>query len=129
MKVKSEDSLKVMAAAIQAFRVPLPRTPMDWAEAGMVLPHDSAEPGPYRSGRTPFLLPIAQAVINPEYNRIIIVCASQMAKTTFLFAVIGHRIDDDPVPTIYVCATQKLTKSISKDRFMKMVNNCPSLQE
>ncbi len=50
-----------------------------------------------------------------------------MGKTELGFNIIGHRLDDDPVPIIYVAPTQKLVESISKDRIMKMFRNCPSL--
>jgi phage terminase large subunit GpA-like protein len=50
-----------------------------------------------------------------------------MGKTDFILNVIGQRMDDDPVPIGVMTPTEKLVKSISKDRFTKMVKSVPSL--
>lgn len=52
---------------------------------------------------------------------------SQMSKTETLFNIIGHRMDDDPVPMLYVGPTQKNVESMSKDRVIKMIQSTPSL--
>jgi phage terminase large subunit GpA-like protein len=51
-----------------------------------------------------------------------------MGKTEALFNVLGHRLADGPrVPALFIAATEKLARSISKDRFMKMVLSTKSL--
>lgn len=93
-----------------------------------ILPDDSAEPGPYKPERTPYLLPIFEAIESTKYHQIIVMTGTQQAKTDGLcFNVIGHCLDCKPVPTLYVMPTQSMVESTSKDRFDKMLKSTPSL--
>src|SRR5258705_11193 len=76
-----------------------------------VLPQGSAEPGPWRSERTPYMTPIVRAFVDPRYRRIVAVIAAQMGKTEAIFNVMGHRLDDDPTPILYIGPSQKLVES------------------
>jgi phage terminase large subunit GpA-like protein len=105
------------------------RTPDQWADQTRQLPQGSAEPGPFRSNRTPYMIPVVRAAVNPNYKRIVLVCGSQMAKTEALFNIIGHRLEDDPKPILYVGPTQKLVESYSEGRVMPMIKTCPTLWE
>ncbi len=42
---------------------PRRRTPDEWADAERVLPKGSAEPGPFRSKRTPYMIPLQRAAL------------------------------------------------------------------
>ena len=99
----------------------MPRTPDLWADANRVLPAGSAEPGPWRSSRVPYLIPIMQVGVAPNYRRVVVVCGAQMGKTEFLLNMIGHRLDDDPAPVIFVGASQRQVESISTSRVSKMI--------
>lgn len=55
------------------------------------------------------------------------VTASQSGKTDALINVLGHRLDDDPVPILYIAPTQKLVESVSNSRVMAMFRTTPSL--
>lgn len=53
---------------------------------------------------------------------------SQMSKTESMFNIFGHRFTDGPyVPSLYVGPTEKLVRSISGDRFNKMLKSCKTL--
>lgn len=68
------------------------------------------------------------AFSDPKYRMIVGACGSQMGKTECQFNIIGHRFDDGPyVPALFIGATEKMVRSISKDRFNKMVKSTPSL--
>lgn len=71
--------------------------------------------------------PILQACSDPHYRRIVVVCGAQMGKTENLLNVLGHRLDDDPVPMLYIGPTQKQVESMSSDRVMKMLVSVPRL--
>jgi phage terminase large subunit GpA-like protein len=73
------------------------------------------------------MTPIMRAASMPRYRRIVCVMGSQMGKTEGVFNIIGHRLDDDPTPTLYVGPTQKLVESMSSDRIIKMLRSVPSL--
>lgn len=48
---------------------------------------------------------------------------SQMGKTDLTANVLGHRLDTDPVPVMYVGPTKDFTERVWEPRFMAMVNS------
>ena len=63
-----------------------------------------------------------------DVERVVIACGAQMGKTESLLNVLGHRYDDGPrVPALWVAPTEKLTRSFSDDRVMKMIRYTPAL--
>ena len=119
-----------MLALIAAARIlepPPERNAGQWADQNRVLPKDSPEPGPWRTDRVPFWRDIYSAFSNVKYDTVVVICGSQMSKTEGIFNVIGHRFDDNPVPTLYIGPTEKQVKSISKDRIHKMLTSTDSL--
>lgn len=105
------------------------RTPDQWADQCRKLPKGSSEPGQWRSARTPYMVPIMRACVDPRYHRVIAVIGSQMGKTEAFLNVIGCRFDDDPTPVIYLGPTKKLVESISANRVIPMFQSVPSLWE
>lgn len=66
--------------------------------------------------------------MDPDVDLIVGCMGSQMSKTEGMLNVIGHRLDDGPyVPIIYVGPTEKLVKSMSRDRVDKMLRSCKTL--
>lgn len=115
-------------AAVDAVRPPPERHAGGWAEAHRVLPKGSAEPGPWRTSRVPYTVPIYEATEDPRYRRIVVVMGSQMSKTELLLNVIGKRFHDGPYyPTLYVGPTQKAVHSMSRDRVQSMLESTPAL--
>ena len=103
--------------------------PDQWADMNRILPPGTAEPGPWRSSRAPYLVPIMHAAVNPKYRRIVVVCGTQMGKTELLLNLIGHRLDIDPAPVIFVAASQRQVEAISTGRVAKMIASTPSLDK
>lgn len=62
-----------------------------------------------------------------RFKRVIVVMGSQMGKTEGLVNIMGHRLDDDPTPILYVSPTQRQAEAISRDRVGKMLATTPSL--
>lgn len=73
------------------------------------------------------MTPIMRAAGLPQYRRIVCVMGSQMGKTEGIFNIIGHRFDDDPVPTLYVGPTEKFVTSMFAGRITKMIRSVPTL--
>ena len=115
------------ALAAGLLRPPPDRTACQWADANRILPAGTAEPGPWRSDRTPYIHPFAAACADPAFRVVVLCCGSQMGKTEALLNVIGHRFDDDPAPALWIGPTQKAVESLSGDRLAKMVRSCPAL--
>src|SRR6266540_898436 len=112
--------------AAQLLRPPPNRSPDQWADQTRILPRGNAEPWKWRSSRTPFMIPIMRACY-ARYGRVVAVLPAQMGKTESVLNVIGHRLDDDPVPILYIAPTQKLAETVSDDRAMKMFRSVPTL--
>jgi phage terminase large subunit GpA-like protein len=68
-----------------------------------------------------------EAVADPGKRRVVGVMGSQMAKTEFLLNLIGHKLDDDPAPIIFVGASQRQVESISSSRVSPMLRTTSSL--
>lgn len=93
-----------------------------------MLPPDAPEPGPWRTDRIPFWKAIYEAFADDQHDTVIVVCGSQMGKTESLFNVVGHRFSDGPYqPALFIGPTEKLVRSISKDRVDKMLRSTPVL--
>jgi len=108
-------------------RAPNPRTVDVWADENRVLPAGSAEPGRYRSWRTPYMIPIVRAFSVPGVKKIPFVMSSQMGKSLSMQNIIGARLDDDPAPIIYVAPTQSNIDSVVEPKIMEMFRGCESL--
>lgn len=103
------------------------QTASDWADANRILPPGSAEPGQWRSVRTPYMIPVSEACRDPKYRRVIVVMGSQMGKTAGLLNVIGQRLDDDPAPIIYVAPTKNNIDNVIEPKLMELFKSVPSL--
>ncbi len=108
-------------------RAPIPRSTDLWADENRVLPRGSAEPGKFRSSRNPYMIPIARAFGNPLVRRIIFIMGSQMGKSITMQNIIGHRLDDDPAPIIYVGPTQSNIDNVVEPKVVEMFKGCKSL--
>ncbi len=109
-------------------RPPPLRSPDVWADSCRKLPPGSAEPGPFRSSRTPYVIPIVRACVDPLYRRVLIVMGSQMGKTDGIqLNLIGHRLDDDPVPVLYIGPTRSNVEKVIEPRAVKMFRSAKTL--
>lgn len=116
--------LRMMASIL---RPPKKRTAAQWANESRVLPAGSAEPGPWRSDRTPYTIPIAAACADPHYRRVVAVMGSQMGKTAGLLNVIGHKLDDDPAPILYIGPTKSNVDGVIEPQVAQMLRTAPTL--
>ncbi len=101
----------------------------EWANENRVLPKGSAEPGPWRTSRTPYLQPVMDSYLDPKFRRIVLVAGSQLGKTELLLNVMGFRLDVDPAPLLFVSASQRLAESVSTGRVMPMIRSTPALND
>lgn len=132
MLQKDVQSLQLLTDAVRSLKgivdAPLPRTADQWADAHRILPQGVAEAGPWRSSRTPYMTEPVRAFKNPNYRRIVWVMGSQMGKTANQFNVIGHRLDDDPAPVLYLGPTQSNIRTMIEPKIMDMIHCTPSLE-
>lgn len=74
------------------------------------------------------MIPICEAINDGIYEKIILVCGSQMGKTEAMLNTIGHRLDDDPVPMLYIAPTKSFVEKVFEPRYVAMINQCETLR-
>ncbi len=70
-----------------------------------------------------------EAFVSPKYKRVIWVMGSQMGKTTGQFIIIGHRMDDNPAPILYIGPTKSNIDKVVEPKVSKMFWEVPSLSK
>lgn len=121
---KASSLLRLLASVL---RPPPKRFTDEWAAQSVVLPATSAEPGAYVPSRTPYLVPIMRAFDSTRWRTIVVVMGSQMGKTLSFAIVIGRRLDDDPVPIMYVGPDRNFVEDTFEPQFMGLLRACSSL--
>lgn len=105
-------------------------TVSEWAEKKRRLSTESsAEPGPWRTSRTPYLREPMDAFTDTKVRRIVMVAASQVGKSEFINNCIGYIIDEDPGSILFIHPTTIDAKEYSKLRIAPMIRDCPTLQK
>ena len=111
---------------------PEPRyTVSEWADNHRYLsPVAAAEPGPWRTHRTPFLREIMDNLsAYSTYQRVVVMKGAQLGFTEAGNNWIGYIIDAAPAPTLMVQPTDDMVKRNSKMRIDTMVEATPRLRE
>jgi len=99
----------------------------EWADQYRYLPDTSAEPGRWRNERTPYLVGIMDACIEPGVERVIFQKAAQIGGSEALNNVLGYYIHQDPSPILMVQIGEKEAKAYSKERITPMILATPVL--
>ncbi len=111
------------------FKPPENLTVTEWADKKRRLsPESSAEPGPWRTYRTPYLQGPMDAFTDPKVKRIVLASASQVGKSELLNNIIGYIIDEDPGSILFIQPTTIDAKDYSKLRIAPMIRDTPSLK-
>ena len=103
----------------------------EWAEKYRRLSStDSAEPGPYRVSRTPYLSEVYECLSDRSpIQRVVLMFAAQTAKTTVGLSWLGYCIQHSPGPAIAVQPTVDMAKRFSRQRVQSMIEDTPTLRE
>lgn len=118
-----------IAKALGAMKPPDDLTVTEWAERKRRLSSEaSAEPGPWRTSRTPYLREPMNAFTDPKVRRIVMVAASQVGKSELENNIIGYIIDEDPGSILFIHPTTIDAKEYSKLRLAPMIRDCPTLK-
>lgn len=119
---------RVIKKSLRGMIPPEDLTVTEWAEKKRRLSSESsAEPGPWRTSRTPYLREPMDAFTDTRVRRIVMVAASQVGKSEFINNTIGYIIDEDPGSILFVHPTTIDAKEYSKLRIAPMVRDCPTL--
>ena len=120
----------VVAAAVKNFKPPEDLTVTEWAEKYRRLsPENSAEAGPWRTSRTPYLREIMDAFTDPKIRRLVVAASSQVGKSEMELNMLGYLIDIDPGPVLFILPTVDVAQDFSKRRISAMIRDCKRLRE
>lgn len=103
-------------------------TVSEWAEKYRRLSQSSAEPGMWRTHRTPYLKEPMDAFNDPKVRRIVMVAASQVGKSELELNCIGYVIHQDPGHILYIHPDIEDAKKFSQVRVTPLINETPVLK-
>ena len=115
--------------AVRNFKPPEDLTVAEWADKYRRLsPESSAEAGPWRTSRTPYLREPMEAITDPKLHKVVMVAASQVGKSEFILNTIGYIIDQDPGSILFVQPTIDDAKKFSRLRVAPMIRDSKRLR-
>lgn len=121
---------RTFARSFGNYTPPADLTVSEWAEANRVLSREnSAEAGPWRNARTPYLVEIMDAFTDPKVEKISLVASSQVGKSELELNIIGYIIDQDPGSILYIQPTVDDAKKFSRLRIAPMIRDSPTLRK
>jgi phage terminase large subunit GpA-like protein len=106
-------------------------TVSQWADAHRWLPKkSSAEPGPWRTDRTPYLREILDCLSSrSDVEEVVFMKAAQVGGTEVILNALGYVIDHAPGPAILVQPTVETAKRFSRQRVDPLIRTTPRLRE
>ena len=118
-----------IAPSLRIFQPPKDQTVSDWAEDNRHLsPETSAEPGPWRTSRTPYLKEPMDAVTDPKVRKIVMVAGSQCGKSELELNTIGRIIDQDPGSVLYIHPSIVDARKFSRLRVGPMIRDSKAIK-
>ena len=123
-------ALELLDAADYRRWAPPPRqTLSEWADAERILAAESsAEPGRWRTDRTPYLREPMDVIADRRVETVVIMASSQVGKTEVLLNLLGYHMHRDPAPMLLVEPTLEIGQAMSKDRVAPMIESTPALR-
>ena len=102
----------------------------EWADQNRVLTSvTSSVTGPWRTSFTPYLKEPMDVCSDGEFQHIVLMFASQTAKSECLNNISGYFMDQDPSPQMMVQPNEKVTKEYSQIRISPMIKASPVLSQ
>ena len=106
-------------------------TVSQWADKYRMLSNKaSAEPGPWRTDRTPYLREIMDCMSSSSpIQKVVFMAGAQLGKTEGINNVVGYMIAHAPGPAMFVQPTIEMAKRLSKQRLDSLIHETPCLAD
>lgn len=101
----------------------------EWADTYRMLPSTAAEPGKFKTSRTPYIKEICDSFTQAGVHKVIAMTSAQLGKTEVLLNIIGRFAHLDPCNIMMIQPTLEMAEDISKDRISKMIADTKILSE
>jgi phage terminase large subunit GpA-like protein len=130
MSASATAANRLRVTIADALRPPPDRTISEWADQFRILDsRSSAEPGPWRTERTPYLRePMDQLGPQSATTAVVMRRASQLGKTEALLNAMGFYIDAAPAPIMLVQPSKEAMDRFSRQRVTPLVDGSPALR-
>lgn len=102
-------------------------TPDEWGAKNRTYPPTSGRPGPRDPSLTPYTIDFGRAVASRRYRRVVLAMMAQGGKTETLCDVLGQRLDQRPVPILYVGPNRQFLQEQFEPRLMALLDEAPVL--
>lgn len=123
-----DDATFASAAFLAGLTPDRVETIAEWADANMVLPSWSAEPGRWRTSRTPYLKEIMDCLSpSSSVRRVVFMKCAQIGGTSCGANWIGHTVHRAPAAMLIVEPTVDVAKKLSKQKIQPMFDTVPVL--
>ncbi|MBU0719442.1 MAG: phage terminase large subunit family protein, partial [Planctomycetes bacterium] len=100
-----------------------------WADKYRILsPEYSAEPGPWRTSRVPYLREVMDSFCEPSVRHITFVKSAQVGGSECMNNIMLYSIDCAPGPTLYVMPAQDDAAEEATGRIKRMMEQCERIQ-
>lgn len=110
--------------AAGVFKPPPKLKVSEWAEQNRILSTESSrEAGRYRTAVAPFQKDVQDSVHIPGVERVTLMSAAQIMKSTVLENILGYFCSEDPCPIIQVWPTKDIAKEWSLDTLDPMIRD------
>jgi len=93
----------------------------------VLLPRTSAEPGPWRTNRAPYLKGLMDSFSNPDIMEIDFAKAVQTGASECLYNMMCWAIEEAPAPMMMVLPTLEIATYVSRNRIQPMFEAIPSI--
>lgn len=129
MAVSLSDPSSLIAAFRSGFAPPPATTIDEWAEACRYLPTEtSADAGPWRNAKTPWLVPAMRAASpGSPYQIIVLMTAARVGKTEVINNTVGFYMDCVRCPIMVAQPIEADAEEWSKDHLDPMIAYTPTL--
>jgi phage terminase large subunit GpA-like protein len=106
-------------------------TVSEWSDLYRMLSNKaSAEPGHWRTDRTPYLREIMDCMsANNTTQKVVFMAGAQLGKTEAINNVVGYMIAHAPGPALFVQPTIEMAKRLSKQRLDSLIHETPCLAD
>ena len=101
----------------------------EWAEKYRILTEPAEEKGPLRLRRTPYLVPILNAFLDPSVETVVFCKPAQIAGTEGMLSVIGYFTHQEPCSIMLIMADEDTAKYIGKERIQPMYRSSNELRQ
>lgn len=103
-------------------------TVSEWADRHRIVSSYSAEPGPWRTDRTPYLREIMDSFSDPTVQMVVFQKCARIGGTEAGLNIVGYFVEQDPSPILIVQPTVDDAKDFSKEQLAPMLADTPVLQ-